>query len=401
MKLNLAPESDLTRPEMENIKLRLHRVETKEISTVTLGAIANSLLTTRGDIIVRNATVPERLALTVPSAPTINFLGVINGETQPTWKSASSAGGADAHILATDASGYTQVERLGIGAAPSGSYGLDARRNVRILPAEDTGDDSDAVSIALGNAIYPTYIKSHRYVGSYSNGIDLYYTDDSSGASTLGARLSSSGMVAFGALTPAYKMDIRSAGQNTIHLSNATGDAGAYIDSTGDAEVSFAGGALYYYYDSGYYYRAKTTAASGLLTVAGTVVLWGNTGLTAGNSFAITPRVTVNPTGNVKIAGTATRATTEGTNHLDIFDGTAPVGTLANGCSIYSTAGELRVMDAAGNATLISPHDEDGYWIFESKDTVTGRRLRIDVEKMLRAINERFGWDFVKEFASA
>jgi len=36
MKLNLVSEVDLTRPEMENIKLRLHRVETKEISTVTL-----------------------------------------------------------------------------------------------------------------------------------------------------------------------------------------------------------------------------------------------------------------------------------------------------------------------------------------------------------------------------
>ena len=40
-------------------------------------------------------------------------------------------------------------------------------------------------------------------------------------------------------------------------------------------------------------------------------------------------------------------------------------------------------------------------WIFDSQDTVTRRRLRIDVERMLRAINERFGWDFVKEFASA
>ncbi len=53
-------------------------------------------------------------ALTVPSSPTINFLGVANGETQPTWKSASSAGAADAHLLATDASGYTQLAKLTI-----------------------------------------------------------------------------------------------------------------------------------------------------------------------------------------------------------------------------------------------------------------------------------------------
>ena len=55
-------------------------------------------------------------------------------------------------------------------------------------------------------------------------------------------------------------------------------------------------------------------------------------------------------TGNIKIAGIATRSATEGTNHLDIFNGTAPVGTLANGVSLYAVAGEFRVMSAGGIA---------------------------------------------------
>lgn len=102
---------------------------------------------------------------------------------------------------------------------------------------------------------------------------------------------------------------------------------------------------------------------------------------------------------NIKIAGSATRSTTEGTNHLDIFDGTAPSGTLANGISLYSTSGELRVMDAAGNATLLSPHEnETNNWIYDSVDTTTGKRLIIDMELMMKALNEKFGWDFVKEF---
>lgn len=103
-------------------------------------------------------------------------------------------------------------------------------------------------------------------------------------------------------------------------------------------------------------------------------------------------------TGNVKVAGTALRATTEGTNHLDIFDGTAPVGTLANGISLYSTAGELRVMDAAGNATLLSPHEkQSNEWIYDSVDTVTGRHLRIDMERMMKALNAKHKWDYVHE----
>jgi hypothetical protein len=102
---------------------------------------------------------------------------------------------------------------------------------------------------------------------------------------------------------------------------------------------------------------------------------------------------------NLKLGGTADRATTKGTHHFDIFDGTAPVGTLANGISFYSAAGEAYVMDAAGNATLISPHDfETNEWIFRSKHTPSGKVLRIDVERLLRFVNTHFGLDAVKEF---
>ena len=64
--------------------------------------------------------------------------------------------------------------------------------------------------------------------------------------------------------------------------------------------------------------------------------------ITKGGAFSLTAAA------NVKISGTAVRATTEGTNHLDIFDGTAPVGTLANGISLFSASGKLKSADAAG-----------------------------------------------------
>lgn len=125
---------------------------------------------------------------------------------------------------------------------------------------------------------------------------------------------------------------------------------------------------------------------------AGTLLIYDAT--------AAASRLMIDAVGNVKLGGTAARASTVGTHALHIFNGTAPVGTLANGCSFYSTSGEMRVMDAAGNATLLSPHDSAGRWIFDSTDTVTGRRLVIDVEKMLRALNEMFGWDFVRDFVT-
>jgi len=55
-----------------------------------------------------------------------------------------------------------------------------------------------------------------------------------------------------------------------------------------------------------------------------------------------------------KIGDAATRSVTEGTKHLDIFNGTAPVGTLTNGASLYCEGGEMKVMDSGGTITVLS-----------------------------------------------
>ncbi len=122
-------------------------------------------------------------------------------------------------------------------------------------------------------------------------------------------------------------------------------------------------------------------------------------GATTGSNSTKSEQMRLDASGNLGLGGSAQRATTVGTKTLNIFDGTAPVGTLANGVSFYSTAGEARVMDAAGNATLLSPHDtETNEWIFHSKHTPSGKVLRIDVERLLRFVNAHFGLDAVKEF---
>jgi len=54
--------------------------------------------------------------------------------------------------------------------------------------------------------------------------------------------------------------------------------------------------------------------------------------------------------GNLLVGGTAARGTTVGTKHLDLFDGTAPAGTLTNGISLYSDSGDLKFMNSAGTA---------------------------------------------------
>ena len=101
--------------------------------------------------------------------------------------------------------------------------------------------------------------------------------------------------------------------------------------------------------------------------------------------------------GNFMIGGTAARSGTAGTNKLNIFDGTAPVGTLANGISLYSTSGELRVMDAAGNATLLSPHDGDRNWIHHCAKG-DGNEVLMRMEQMAQFLDEKYGAEFSKRF---
>jgi hypothetical protein len=63
-----------------------------------------------------------------------------------------------------------------------------------------------------------------------------------------------------------------------------------------------------------------------------------------------TERARIDTNGNVLVGGTAARGTTAGAAHLDLFNGTAPAGTLTDGVSLYSSSGDLKFMNAAGDA---------------------------------------------------
>ena len=70
-------------------------------------------------------------------------------------------------------------------------------------------------------------------------------------------------------------------------------------------------------------------------------------GYSAGQGIA--PSIAIDPSDNILIGGTASRGTTVGNSHLDIFNGVAPAGTLTNGISLYSSSGDFNFMDSAGN----------------------------------------------------
>lgn len=95
----------------------------------------------------------------------------------------------------------------------------------------------------------------------------------------------------------------------------------------------------------------------------------------------------------VKLGGTATRAGAAGDSCLTMFNGgAAPAGTLVNGISLYSEGGECKVIDAAGNVTVLSPHTklEGGVgdlWTLHTTNS-KGKTLHVDMELLLKDLVE-------------
>jgi hypothetical protein len=61
-----------------------------------------------------------------------------------------------------------------------------------------------------------------------------------------------------------------------------------------------------------------------------------------------------------------------------------------------SGTAEVFVKDAAGNETQISPHNEAGEWQYFSRNTKTGKTVRVNMEKMIRKLEEITGETFIE-----
>ena len=103
--------------------------------------------------------------------------------------------------------------------------------------------------------------------------------------------------------------------------------------------------------------------------------------------------------GNLQIGDNSNHGTTVGTDIISIFNGTAPVGTLSNGASFFAASGQMRVIQADGTATDVSPHNPvTGEWWHNSEQTVTGKHTRIHMERLVRFLDNHFGTDFLEEW---
>ena len=74
--------------------------------------------------------------------------------------------------------------------------------------------------------------------------------------------------------------------------------------------------------------------------------------------------------------------------------------TVTNTAHIYakddSSSAEVIVQDEAGNVTKISPHNAQGEWEYYSRNTKTGKTVRVNMEEMIRDIEQLTGKTYIQ-----
>ena len=87
--------------------------------------------------------------------------------------------------------------------------------------------------------------------------------------------------------------------------------------------------------------------------------------------------------------------------HVELGVLASDPSTTANFAHIYakddSSSAEVFVQDEAGNVTKLSPHNEKGNWEYFSKNTKTGKVVRIDMEEMIKDLEQLTGKKYIKE----
>jgi hypothetical protein len=64
---------------------------------------------------------------------------------------------------------------------------------------------------------------------------------------------------------------------------------------------------------------------------------------------------------------------------------------------VETTDTEIYVQDSAGNNTRLSSHNEEGEWEYYSFNKKTGKAIRINMEKMIKAVETLTGEKFIIE----
>ena len=179
-------------------------------------------------------------------------------------------------------------------------------------------------------------------------------------------------------------------GIRIVDMTDGTANYGLYIDGANTEAIHVAGDPVVF---KGGVYGSDTSTEH--------LVLKGNTAATDG---AIETEDRMRGL-HIGAAKAASWPNADNYIYIENSHTTAPAGApaSASGCGLYSSGGEMFVIDSGGNALQFSPHDTEGYYYFRSKMTgpgeghnVHGRVLTIHWEKFMDAVIKK--WPEFSEF---
>jgi len=329
-------------------------------------------------------------ALNIDGDSVTNSLCLINGG----GNIADNQGALKVTADGTIANGGAIVNITGSTAASATAYGLIINCNANNLEALSVeaglAKFAERVDFASGAAATP----SIAFTADTDTG--LFWADTYIGASVGGALVA---QIAATGLTLNTDLDLTLQGAGYLTI-GATGYAAIGTNPAGAGAVRLANAAIIGWRNAANDgdISALAVNAADDIDVGADLQMQGNTvygndaedgNLVLSSTLHATKGFVGIPTGEegLKIGGTADRAGAVGDNALHIFNGAAaPAGTLANGVSFYSEAGEAKVLDAAGNSTTLSPHTADGDYVIHSFSNVKGETVTIHLEKLVKAL---------------
>ena len=87
-------------------------------------------------------------------------------------------------------------------------------------------------------------------------------------------------------------------------------------------------------------------------------------------------------------------------NHVQLHNQSSDPQTATDTSHIYAKddagSSEVYVKDEAGNVTKISPHNAQGEWEYFSRNTETGKVVRVNMEQMIRDIEQLTGKTYIE-----
>ena len=167
---------------------------------------------------------------------------------------------------------------------------------------------------------------------------------------------------------------------------------GASVTTSDSAPVSPTDGDLWWNTSTGSLYiflNEDSSASANWIETAGSGQAGGGgiTSLAADTTPELSGNLDVNSY-NVNNVGTISVAT-NGDPGVDPATDSGVGYIYAKGATA-----ELFVKDGAGNITQISPHNDEGEWVYYSENVKTGKRVKVNMEKMIRRLEEITGETF-------